>query len=235
MNGGSMVADKQQVMLVEDEQAVLDFLTQALQQSGYESSRFSTGEAALASLETQEPDLIVLDVMLPDIDGFEVLRRLRTTSKIPVLMLTARTSLQDRVKGLDAGADDYLPKPFMLEEFLARVRALLRRSLKDTSKLQYGDLTVDTATRKVMRGSKAIFLSVTEFSLLELLLRTPESPVSKQTILEKVWDDTGYRDPNVVEVYVSYLRHKLERSGTTRLIHTVRGQGYMLGRPQDED
>jgi len=222
-------------MLVEDEQAVLDFLSQALHQSGFETLRFSTGEAALACLKETEPDLVVLDVMLPDVDGFEVLRRLRSKSKVPVLMLTARTSLQDRVTGLDAGADDYLPKPFMLEEFLARVRALLRRSLKDTSKLQYGDLLVDTASRKVTRAGRAIYLSVTEFSLLELLIRTPETPVSKQTILEQVWDDTGYRDPNVVEVYVSYLRHKLERSGTTRLIHTVRGQGYMLGRPQDED
>jgi two-component system response regulator MprA len=230
-----LVADRQEVMLVEDEQAVLDFLTQALHQSGFETLRFSTGEAALASLKQGEPDLVVLDVMLPDVDGFEVLRRLRTKSKVPVLMLTARTTLQDRVTGLDAGADDYLPKPFMLEEFLARVRALLRRSLKDSSKLQYGDLVVDTTSRKVTRGGRPIYLSVTEFSLLELLMRTPEAPVSKQTILEKVWDDTGYRDPNVVEVYVSYLRHKLERSGTTRLIHTVRGQGYMLGRPQDED
>src|ERR1700733_7587303 len=139
-------------MLVEDEQAVLDFLSQALHQSGYDTLRFSTGEAALASIKEGEPDLIVLDVMLPDVDGFEVLRRLRKKSKVPVLMLTARTSLQDRVSGLDAGADDYLPKPFMLEEFLARVRALLRRSLKDSSKLQYGDLVVDTGSRKVTRA-----------------------------------------------------------------------------------
>lgn len=230
-----MVGDKQEVMLVEDEQAVLDFLSQALHQSGYEATRFSTGGAALASLNDTEPDLVVLDVMLPDVDGFEVLRELRTKSKVPVLMLTARTNLSDRVIGLDAGADDYLPKPFMLEEFLARVRALLRRSTKDTTRLVYGDLVVNTASRKVTRGGRPIYLSMTEFALLDLLLRTPETPVSKQTILEKVWDDTGYRDPNVVEVYISYLRHKLERSGTTRLIHTVRGQGYMLGRPQDED
>src|SRR6185437_9964727 len=146
-------------MLVEDEQAVLDFLGQALSQSGYETIRFSTGSAALASFQEGEPNLVVLDVMLPDIDGFEVLRKIRTNSKVPVLMLTARTSLDDRVTGLDAGADDYLPKPFMLEEFLARVRALLRRGLKDASKLQYGDLTVDTSARKVTRGSKPIYLS----------------------------------------------------------------------------
>jgi len=222
-------------MLVEDEQAVLDFLGQALQQSGYETIRFSTGSAALASFKEGEPSLVVLDVMLPDVDGFEVLRKIRTTSKVPVLMLTARTSLDDRVTGLDAGADDYLPKPFMLEEFLARVRALLRRGIKDTNKLQYADLVVDTGARKVMRGVKPIYLSATEFALLEILLRSAEVPVSKQTILEKVWDDSGYRDPNVVEVYVSYLRHKLERSGMSRLIHTVRGQGYMLGKPRDED
>lgn len=233
--GDTLSADRQEVMLVEDEQAVLDFLSQALQQSGFDTIQLSTAEAALAYLKEAEPNLVVLDVMLPDMDGFEVLRRIRAKSKVPVLMLTARTSLQDRVTGLDAGADDYLPKPFMLEELLARVRALLRRSIQDVTKLQYGDLVVDTASRKVTRNGRPIYLSVTEFSLLELLIRTPEAPVSKQTILEKVWDDTGYRDPNVVEVYVSYLRHKLERSGTTRLIHTIRGQGYMLGRPQDED
>ncbi len=223
------------MVLVEDEQAVLEFLSQALDQSGYDTIRFASGEAAVSAIQEKEPDLVVLDVMLPDIDGFEVLRRVRTQAKVPVLMLTARTSLADRVTGLDAGADDYLPKPFMLEEFLARVRALLRRSSKDTSRLQYADLVVDMTSRKVSRAGKPIFLSVTELSLLELLLRTPETPVSKQTILEKVWDDTGYRDPNVVEVYVSYLRHKLERSGMSKLIHTVRGQGYMLGRPQNED
>lgn len=223
------------MVLVEDEQAVLDFLSQALDQSGYDTIRFASGEAAVSAIQEKEPDLIVLDVMLPDIDGFEVLRRVRTQAKVPVLMLTARTSLADRVTGLDAGADDYLPKPFMLEEFLARVRALLRRSSKDLSRLQYGDLVVDMTSRKVSRAGKPIFLSATELSLLELLMRTPETPVSKQTILEKVWDDTGYRDPNVVEVYVSYLRHKLERSGMSKLIHTVRGQGYMLGRPQNED
>ena len=222
-------------MLVEDEQAVLDFLSQALNQSGYDTVRFMTGEPVAAAIQAKEPDIVVLDVMLPDVDGFEVLRRVRTSSKVPVLMLTARTGLNDRVTGLDAGADDYLAKPFMLEEFLARVRALLRRSTKDLSRLQYGDLIVDMTSRKVSRAGKPIFLSVTELSLLELLLRTPEIPVSKQTILEKVWDDTGYRDPNVVEVYVSYLRHKLERSGTSKLIHTVRGKGYMLGRPQNED
>ncbi len=222
-------------MLVEDEQAVLDFLTQALHQSGYDTLRFSTGEAALASIKEGDPDLIVLDVMLPDVDGFEVLRRVRTKSKVPVLMLTARTSLDDRVTGLDAGADDYLPKPFMLEEFLARVRALLRRSSQDSTKLSYADIQIDTSSRKAARAGRPIFLSNTEFSLLELLMRTPECPVSKQVILEKVWDDSGYRDPNVVEVYVSYLRHKVERSGTTRLIHTVRGQGFMLKTSTDED
>ncbi|MDR3692428.1 MAG: response regulator transcription factor [Fimbriimonas sp.] len=222
-------------MLVEDEQAVLAFLTQALEQLGYEISGHATGESAIAEFRQSEPDLIVLDVMLPDIDGFEVLRKVRLESKVPVLMLTARTSLEDRVTGLDAGADDYLPKPFMLEEFLARVRALLRRSQQDTGRLQYGDLVVDTGSRKVTRGSRPIYLSATEFALLEILIRSPESPVSKQTILEKVWDDNGYRDPNVVEVYVSYLRHKLERSNMSRLIYTIRGQGYMLGKPRDED
>ncbi len=222
-------------MLVEDEQAVLDFLTQALSEVGYTTSRFTSGQAAIGAFAQEDPQLVVLDVMLPDVDGFQVLREIRTQSKVPVLMLTARTSLEDRVTGLDAGADDYLPKPFMLEEFLARVRALLRRTQQDNTRLQYNDLVVDTITRKVTRGTRPIYLSATEFALLEILIRSIETPVSKQTILEKVWDDSGYRDPNVVEVYVSYLRHKLERSGMTRLIYTVRGQGYMLGKPRDED
>ncbi len=222
-------------MLVEDEQAVLDFLTQALSEVGYTTSRFTSSQAAIGAFAQEDPQLVVLDVMLPDVDGFQVLREIRTQSKVPVLMLTARTSLEDRVTGLDAGADDYLPKPFMLEEFLARVRALLRRTQQDNTRLQYNDLVVDTITRKVTRGTRPIYLSATEFALLEILIRSIETPVSKQTILEKVWDDSGYRDPNVVEVYVSYLRHKLERSGMTRLIYTVRGQGYMLGKPRDED
>jgi DNA-binding response OmpR family regulator len=227
--------DKPRVMLVEDEEAVLDFLGQALRQVGYDVIRFTHGNVALQAFPEAHADLVVLDIMLPDIDGFQVVQQIRTQSKVPVLMLTARASLEDRVTGLDAGADDYLPKPFMLEEFLARVRALLRRSQKDSTKLQYADLIVETDTRKVSRGSRPIYLSATEYALLEILLRSAEVPVSKQTILEKVWDDSGYRDPNVVEVYISYLRHKLERSGMTRLIYTVRGQGYMLGKPKDED
>ena len=149
-------------MLVEDEQAVLDFLGQALKQVGYDTCPYSTGNAALAAFAKSEPDLVVLDIMLPDIDGFQVVKEIRTHSKVPVLMLTARTGIEDRVIGLDAGADDYLPKPFMLEEFLARVRALLRRSQKDATRLQYADLVVDTGTRKVVRGTRPIYLSATE-------------------------------------------------------------------------
>ena len=227
--------DRPKVMVVEDEQAVIDFLVQALEQSGYHPIRFTSGQPAVQAIFESEPELVVLDIMLPDINGFEVLKQIRVSSKVPVLMLTARTGLNDRVMGLDAGADDYLPKPFMLEEFLARVRALLRRSTKDNPRLEYGDLVMDLNGRKVSRSGRPVFLSVTEFSLLELLIRSPEVPVSKQTILEKVWDDTGYRDPNVVEVYISYLRNKLERSGMSKLIHTVRGQGYMLGKPVNED
>ena len=203
-------------------------LDQALTESGFEVTLAENGKLGLALAE--EKDLIIVDVMMPVMNGFEMVRRLRDLCiKTPVLFLTARDSVDDRVKGLDLGADDYLVKPFKLDELLARVRALLRRFRDTDEVLELGDLVVDTRTHKVKRGAANIYLSNTEYSLLVLLLRNANHVVSKQTILKEIWDDeTGNRDFNVVEVYIKYLRGKLEILGRSRLIHTVRGTGYMM-------
>lgn len=201
-------------------------MEQALQESGYTTTVADNGDEGLRELGSGEYDLAIVDVMLPGMDGFEVLRLARQKKvSTPVLMLTARAELDDRVKGLDLGADDYLAKPFKLAELLARARALMRRGA--SSYLQYGDLRMDPALRKVWRGERELFLSATEYTLLELLLRNAERPVPKDEILKVVWGDQEYRDANVVEVYISYLRNKLGRSGG-RLIHTVRKEGYVL-------
>lgn len=215
------------ILIVEDEPVVAGFLEEALQESGYVPTVAKTAAEAIEAFEASAPDLVVLDVMLPDSDGFSVLRRIRPYSSVPVLMLTARDATDDRVKGLDAGADDYLAKPFRLEEFLARVRALLRRGGPSSTVHRIGDLEVDTATRRVHRAGRLVFLSETEYRLLEILARANGEPVSKGDILREVWGNAG-RDPNVVEVYVSYLRTKLDRDDLPRLVQTVRGRGYAL-------
>jgi DNA-binding response OmpR family regulator len=215
------------ILVVEDEPAVASFLEQALQESGYAPTVAANAASAIEAFEASAPDLVVLDLMLPDADGFSVLRRIRSSSSVPVLMLTARDATDDRVKGLDAGADDYLAKPFRLEEFLARVRALLRRGGPSSTIYRIGDLEVDTATRRVHRAGRLVFLSETEYRLLEILARSNGEPVSKNDILREVWGNAG-RDPNVVEVYVSYLRTKLDRDSLPSLVQTVRGRGYAL-------
>lgn len=215
------------ILVVEDEPAVASFLEQALQESGYAPMVAANAAAALETFDASAPDLVVLDVMLPDADGFSVLRSIRTKSSVPVLMLTARDATDDRVRGLDAGADDYLAKPFRLEEFLARVRALLRRGGPSSTIYRIGDLEVDTATRRVHRAGRLVFLSETEYRLLEILARSNGEPVSKNDILREVWGNAG-RDPNVVEVYISYLRTKLDRDNLPSLVQTVRGRGYAL-------
>ena len=221
------------VLVVEDEAAVSDFLRQALEEHGYAVTVTDRAETGLAEAERTQPNLVVLDAMLPGMDGFEFLRRLRTKVDTPVLMLTALAGVDDRVRGLDAGADDYLAKPFRLEELLARVRALLRRSKADATSISCGDLHIDLISRRVTRNGRQVFLSATEFSLLELLARHQGEPVSKAVMLERVWDDSE-RDANLVEVYISYLRSKLERGGLTRLVQTVRAKGYMLSELADE-
>lgn len=175
---------------------------------------------------TGQFDLVVLDISLPEMDGFEVLRQAREVVSTPVLMLTARRRLVDRVEGLELGADDYLMKPFELAEFLARVKAILRRAAAAKGVLEVGDLWLDPVSRKARRRNRPLYFSNTEFALIELLATRAGEIVSKKEILQKVWDEDDYRDPNLVEVYIGYLRHKLEVAGMPRLIHTVRGAGY---------
>jgi two-component system, OmpR family, response regulator MprA len=219
------------ILVVDDERAVRESLRRALELEGYEIELAGDGSEALYRLESnEEPDAMILDVLMPGVDGLEVCRRLRGSgSRLPVLMLTARTEVEDRVAGLDAGADDYVTKPFALEELLARVRALLRRTSDDGDEvLRFGDLELDPGTREVRRGERSIELTRTEFSLLELFLRNPRQVLTRSVIFERVWGyDFGFGS-NSLDVYIGYLRRKTEAGGEPRLIHTVRGVGYAL-------
>jgi two-component system response regulator MprA len=219
------------ILVVDDERAVRESLRRALELEGYEIELAADGSEALYRLEgTEEPDAVILDVLMPGVDGLEVCRRLRGSgSKLPVLMLTARTEVEDRVAGLDAGADDYVTKPFALEELLARVRALLRRtSDEEGDVVRFGDLELDPTTREVTRGGRPIELTRTEFSLLELFMHNPRQVLTRTIIFERVWGyDFGYAS-NSLDVYIGYLRRKTEADGEPRLIHTVRGVGYAL-------
>ena len=220
------------VLVVDDDPAVRESLRRALALEGYVVDLASDGSEALARLDKgDEPGAVVLDVMMPAPDGLEVCRRLRAGGNhVPVLMLTARGAVDDRVAGLDAGADDYLVKPFALDELFARLRALLRRVSTDDEgeKLAFGDLELDTRTREVTRDGDAIELTRTEFALLELFLRNPRQVLTRSVIYERVWGyDFGFGS-NSLDVYVGYLRRKTEAGGQTRLIHTIRGVGYAL-------
>jgi DNA-binding response OmpR family regulator len=217
------------ILIVEDEASVSSFLDQALRESGLSPVIASTLKEARAEWDNSSPDLVLLDLMLPDGDGLDLLQEWRKSgSHTPVIVLSAKSGVADRISGLDLGADDYLAKPFSLEELLARVRAQLRR-LQDlpVKVVKVGALEIDLQSRRPLLGGRLLFLSSTEFRLLELLATHLGQPVSKSQILEYVWDDPD-RDPNVVEVYVNYLRNKLERGNAPRLIHTVRGRGYVL-------
>jgi two-component system response regulator MprA len=219
------------ILVVDDERAVRDSLRRALELEGYEIELADNGRDALDRLDGgAEPDAVVLDVLMPGMDGLEVCRTLRRRgSRLPVLMLTARTQVEDRVEGLDAGADDYLTKPFALEELLARVRALLRRSGNGTGeRLRFADLELDPGTREVRRGGDPIELTRTEFSLLELFLMNPRQVLTRSVIFERVWGyDFGFAS-NSLDVYIGYLRRKTEAGGKPRLIQTIRGVGYAL-------
>ena len=222
------------VLVTDDDRAVREALERALQLAGYEVELASDGDSALAAIERRTPDAVVLDIMMPGLDGLDVTRRLRRTgNRIPILLLTARDAVDDRVEGLDAGADDYVVKPFALEELLARVRALLRRSgvAEDDRPLHFADLELDPRAHTARRGGEEIELTRTEFALLELFLRNPRQVLTRSVIFERVWGyDFGYAS-NSLDVYVGYLRRKTEARGRPRLIQTVRGVGYALREP----
>ncbi|MDH3539899.1 MAG: response regulator transcription factor [Acidimicrobiia bacterium] len=220
------------VLVVDDDAAVRNSLDRALRLNGYEVDLAVDGVDALNRVSVSPPDAIVLDVLMPNMDGLEVCRRMRSFGdQTPILMLTAQDGVSERVAGLDAGADDYLPKPFALEELLARLRALLRRAsgdLETGDKLQFEDIVMDLTTFEVHRGDRNIELTRTEFSLLELFMRNPRQVLTRDVINERVW---GYDFPttsNSLEVYVGYLRRKLEAAGEPRLLQTMRGFGYAL-------
>jgi two-component system response regulator MprA len=222
------------ILVVDDERAVRESLRRALELEGYEIELADDGIAALEAVEASgEPDAMILDVLMPGLDGLEVARRLRRGgSRLPILMLTARVEVDDRVAGLDAGADDYVTKPFALEELLARVRALLRRAHEDdAAKLAFADIELDPGTRDVTRGGDPIDLTRTEFSLLELFMRNPRQVLTRSVIFERVWGyDFGFGS-NSLDVYIGYLRRKTEAGDKPRLIQTVRGVGYALREP----
>jgi two-component system, OmpR family, response regulator MprA len=226
-------AAKPRVLVVDDDKAVRESLRRSLEFNGYEVSLATDGAEALAGIGATDPDVVIMDVMMPRLDGIETTRALRTAQNdVPILVLTARDAVGDRVEGLDAGADDYLTKPFALQELLARLRALLRRVVPQDDAadetLTFADLSMDIATREVRRGPRLVELTRTEFTLLEMFLRRPRRVLERSFILEEVW---GYDFPttaNSLEVYVGYLRRKTETEGEPRLIHTVRGVGYVL-------
>ena len=228
-----MTEAKPRVLVVDDDRAVRDSLRRSLEFNGYDVVLAADGAEGLVAVGSHHPDVVVIDVMMPRLDGIETTRALRAAGNdVPILVLTARDAVGDRVEGLDAGADDYLTKPFALQELLARLRALLRRAVPlegaPDEVLTFADLTMDIATREVTRGDRLVELTRTEFTLLEMFLRRPRRVLDRSFILEEVW---GYDFPtsaNSLEVYVGYLRRKTEAEGEPRLIQTVRGVGYVL-------
>jgi two-component system response regulator MprA len=222
------------ILLADDDRAIREALTRALTLEGYDVVQATDGAAALSLVETSQPDVAILDVMMPNVDGLTVCRVLRAEkNRLPILMLTARTETPDRVAGLDAGADDYLPKPFDLDELLARIRALLRRARTDDTDgaaepVQIADLRLDPTSRRVWRGQREVELSKTEFDLLELLVRNQGIVLEHSTIYDRIWGYDFGPDSKNLAVYISYLRRKLEGPDDAKLIHTVRGVGYTV-------
>ena len=222
------------VLVADDDRAVREALERALQLEGFEVELADDGDATLAAVEKRTPDAVVLDVMMPGLDGLDVTRRLRRTgNRVPILLLTARDAVGDRVEGLDAGADDYLPKPFALEELIARLRALLRRSLPTdlAEVLRFADLSLDLGSMDARRGGRRFELTTTEAHLLELFMRNPRQVLPRSLIYERVWGYDFSHSSNALDVYVGYLRRKTEADEDPRLIHTVRGTGYVLREP----
>ena len=220
----------ERILLIEDVQAILKLLQRGLAYEGYMVDVATDGRNGLNLARDHNPDLVVLDWMLPGMDGLEVCHRLRTGGTMPILMLTAKDTIQDRVHGLDAGADDYMVKPFNLDELLARIRALLRRTQPERIPiLKFADLTLDTGSREATRGNKLIQLTAKEYELLELFMRHPRQVLTREVIFDRVWGYDFGGESNVLEVYIRYLRQKLEADESLpRLIHTVRGVGYVM-------
>jgi two-component system, OmpR family, response regulator MprA len=219
----------ERILIIEDDPAINKILQRGLSYDGYVVDIATDGRMGLNLARDQHPDLVILDWMLPGMDGLEVCRRLRTGGSLPILMLTAKDTIQDRVQGLDAGADDYLVKPFNLEELLARVRALLRRTQTERQQVyKFSDLTMDSSSRQVTRGDRQVPLTAKEYELLELFLRHPRQVLTREIIFDRVWGYDFGGESNVLEVYIRYLRQKLEAANEPRLIHTVRSVGYVL-------
>jgi two-component system response regulator MprA len=221
------------ILVVDDDKAVRDSLRRSLEFHDYDVETAADGAEALFRIPMINPDAVIMDVMMPRLDGVEATRALREAdNQVPILVLTARDAVNDRVEGLDAGADDYLTKPFALDELLARLRALLRRAVRngeqDDEVLVFSDLSMDLSTREVVRGGRPVSLTRTEFALLELFLRRPRRVLERSFILEEVWGFDFPTTANSLEVYVGYVRRKLEAEGEPRLLHTVRGVGYVL-------
>jgi len=222
-------------LVVEDEKRIADFLSRGLESAGYAVDVAGDGNTAIEMVHQTEYDLVILDMMLPDMDGLQVLQKIRNRkSSPPVLILSARGAVDDRVKGLELGADDYLVKPFAFVELLARVRVLLRRGQPTPERLQVGDLVLDCIRRKVTRNNDAIELAPKEFSILEYMMRNRGRPLSRTMIVEHVWDMDYDGLTNIVDVYIRHLRSKIDDKWPQKLIHTVRGIGYMLDMPEKE-
>lgn len=218
------------ILVVEDDRRIRDMLRRGLIFEGYEVEAYEDGETALRSVRDRIPDAVILDLMLPGMDGLEVCRRLRSASSVPILMLTARDAVPDRITGLDAGADDYMIKPFAFDELLARLRALFRRNQRDAEQeiYTYEDLTLNPSTRQVFRNETEIRLTAKEFDLLELFMRHPNQVLTRDLIYDHIWEYDFGGESNIIEVYIRYLRSKLEQDDFPRIIQTVRGVGYAL-------
>ena len=223
----------ERILIIEDDEEILRVLSRVLTYEGYLVDTALTGKAGLLLASEQRPDLVILDLMLPNIDGLEVCRRLQKLGNQPILILTAKDSLEDQVKGLDSGADDYMVKPFEMDELLARIRALLRRTAADRIKfLEFEDLVLNSGTHRATRGDREIVLTAKEYDLLDLFMRHPRMVMSREVIFDKVWDYDFGGESNVLDVYIRYLRQKLEAGGEPRLIYTVRGVGYVMREPE---
>ncbi len=226
---GEIVA-RERILIIEDEARIAQFVERGLIYEGYRVSVARDGQTGLVAARDNPPDLVILDWMLPGLDGLEVCKRLRAAGDMPILMLTAKDDIRDRVVGLDAGADDYLVKPFSIDELIARVRALFRRATPTSRPevLRFDDLSLDTGTYRAYRNERAIDLTAKEYELLELFLRNPRQVLTRDVIFDRIWGYDFGGESNIIEVYVRYLRQKIEGEADSRLIHTVRGVGYVL-------